>query len=412
MKKLIGPFSQLLTMQNISLRGAVLDENLPVVNNAGIVVENGKIFDVGNFDELRKKYSDIEISHVNQDSVALPGFVDAHTHICFDGNRALDYAMRSSGKTYLEIANSGGGIASSVIKCREATEENLAQLTAKRANRHLSEGVTTIEVKSGYGLSVQEELKMLRAIKAAQNLTKAELISTCLAAHIKPKDFTGTAKEYLDEMANELLPKVKQENLANRVDIFVEQSAFNYDEAKEYLQKAKNLGFEITIHADQFSVAGSKLAIELNALSADHLEASSIEEIKLIAKSNVVAVALPNASYGLGIYQMTKAREILNHGAILAIASDWNPGSAPMGDLLCGAALFGIYEKLTATEIFSALTFRAAKALNLNDRGRIEKNMIADLQLYPTNDYREILYHQGKMKPFMVFKNGVNSNDL
>ncbi|MBU6339385.1 MAG: imidazolonepropionase [Rickettsiales bacterium] len=406
MKKLIGPFSQLLTMQNISLRGAVLDENLPIINNAAIVVENGKIFDVGNFDELRKKYSDIEINHINQDSVALPGFVDAHTHICFDGNRALDYAMRSNGKTYLEIAQNGGGIASSVTKTRAASQEKLSELTAKRANQHLSEGVTTIEVKSGYGLSVVEELKMLRAIKTAQNLTKANLVPTCLAAHIKPKDFTGNASEYLNEIAENLLPKIKAENLANRVDIFIEQSAFNYDDAKEYLQKAKNLGFGITVHADQFSVAGSKLAVELNALSADHLEASSIEEIKLIAKSNVVAVALPLASYGLGIYEMTKARELLNHGAILAIASDWNPGSAPMGDLLCGAALFGIYEKLSAAEIFSALTFRAAKALNLNDRGRIEKNMIADLQLYPCNDYREILYHQGKMKPFMVFKNG------
>jgi imidazolonepropionase len=435
MQKIIGPFSQIITLRGLDIRGSITDDKLEVLRDQSILTTNGKISEIGNLDELKEKNPSAEIEFIAQNSVALPGFVDAHTHICFAGSRASDYALRSQGKSYLEIAKSGGGIWSSVEKSRAASIETLADLTASRAARHLREGVTTIEVKSGYGLSVEQELKMLRAIKlAAQKLSvilepKAResqefklarssnantfkddgyniLIPTCLAAHMKPKDFSGSAAEYLDEIVEKLLPIVASENLAKRVDIFVEKTAFDENEARSYLKKVKELGFEITIHADQFSVAGSKLALEFNALSADHLEVSGDAEISALASSNVVSVALPNSSYGLGIYHMTPARKLLDAGAILAIASDWNPGSAPMGDLLCGAALFGIYEKLSAAEIFSALTFRAAKALNLNDRGRIEKNLLADFQLYATNDFREILYHQGKMKPFAVYKNG------
>jgi imidazolonepropionase len=406
MKKLIGPISQILTLSNLPLRGALLDDQLEMINDGGILVEDGKILEIGDFFLLSKTYQDCEIDKVEKNCVALPGFVDVHTHICFAGSRALDYSLRSVGKTYLEIAQNGGGIWSSVEKTRAASENLLTQLTVKRANRHLSEGVTTIEVKSGYGLSVAEELKMLRAIKSANDETVADLIPTCLAAHMKPKDFAGNAAEYLDQIVAELLPIVKAENLAKRVDIFIEKTAFTLDEAKKYLTAAKNLGFEIAVHADQFTSGGSALAVELAAFSADHLEVSSDEEIKKIANSQTVAVALPGSSYGLGIYDMTPARKLLDQGAIVAIASDWNPGSAPMGDLLMQAALFGIYEKLSAAEIFSALTFRAAKALNLNDRGRIEKNLLADFQLYETSDYRDILYHQGKLKPFAVFKKG------
>jgi imidazolonepropionase len=405
-KKLIGPISQIVTLRNLDLRGAVADEKLEIIADGGILVEDGKVVEMGKFEELRRANPDFAVEYVSQKSVVLPGFVDAHTHICFAGDRAMDYALRSAGKTYLEIAQSGGGIWSSVTKTRQASLEELTDLTAQRANRHLSEGVTTIEVKSGYGLSFDEELKMLRVIKAAQKSTQADLVSTCLAAHMKPRDFAGSNAEYLQHVAKDLLPVVRQENLAKRVDVFVEKSAFSSDEARVYLQAAKNLGFEITIHADQFTAGGSALAVEFDALSADHLEVSSEAEIQILAKSKTVAVALPGASYGLGIYQMTPARKLLDSGAILAIASDWNPGSAPMGDLLAEAALFGIYEKLSAAEVFSALTFRAAKALNLTDRGRIEKNMVADLQFYPCDDYRQILYYQGKMKPFTVYKNG------
>ncbi len=406
MQKIIGPFSQIITLRNLDLRGAITDDKLEILRDAAILIEDKKIISAGKIDDLKEQNPAAEIEFVDPNSVVLPGFVDCHTHICYAGSRAGDYAMRSAGKTYLEIAQNGGGIWSSVEKTRGASLETLADLTASRAARALREGVTTIEVKSGYGLNLEEELKMLRAIKLAKTRTHAELVPTCLAAHMKPKDFNGSNEEYLNFISAKLLPIVASEQLAKRVDIFIEKTAFTENEAKNYLQQAKNLGFEIAIHADQFSAGGSKLAVEFNALSADHLEVSTQDEINALAASNTVAVALPNSSYGLGIYEMTPARKLLDSGAILAIASDWNPGSAPMGDLLTGASLFGIKEKLSAAEIFSALTFRAAQALNLKDRGRIEKNQLADFQIYPCNDYREILYNQGKLKPIAVYKNG------
>ena len=404
--KIIGPFSQLLTMRNLNLQGSLKDEQLEVLNNAAILVEGKNIIEVGEFLSLVKQNPNCKIEKITSEVVALPGFIDAHTHICFAGNRANDYAMRSSGKTYLEIAQSGGGIWSSVQKTREASLEELAKLTATRAARHIKDGITTIEVKSGYGLNVAEELKMLRAIKLANETSKADLISTCLAAHMKPRDFEGSSADYLKNIVKNLLPIVLEENLANRADIFVEQTAFTTDEARYYLGELRKMNFDITVHADQFSAGASALAVEFGAVSADHLEVSGEAEIEALASSNTVAVALPGSSYGLGIYHMTPARKLLDCGAILAIASDWNPGSAPMGDLLVQAAFFGMCEKLSAAEIFAALTFRAARALNLNDRGVIEKNKIADFQLYPLADYRQILYHQGKIKPFAVYKNG------
>jgi imidazolonepropionase len=268
----------------------------------------------------------------------------------------------------------------------------------------LGEGVTTIEVKSGYGLSLEEELKQLRVIKSASAHTKAKLVPTCLAAHMVPKDFTGTQQEYLEHVVNDLLPVLKQENLTNRVDIFIEESAINTENALLYLNKAKQMGFDITVHADQFTTGGSKVAVEVGALSADHLEASREKEIKLLADSNIVSVTLPGASLGLGM-PYAPARKLLNAGACLAIASDWNPGSAPMGDLLMQAAVMSASEKLSAAEVFAGLTFRAASALKM-ERGILAPGMTADMQAYPCTDYREILYYQGKLKPSQVWTGG------
>jgi imidazolonepropionase len=305
--------------------------------------------------------------------------------------------MRIQGKTYLEIAKSGGGIWDSVTQTRAADEALLTELLLKRIKRHLADGVTTIEIKSGYGLSVEQELKQLRAIKAASTQTKASIVATCLAAHMVPKDFNGSQSEYLEHISTDLLPIIKKENLANRVDIFIEESAFNAENATIYLTKVKQMGFDITVHADQFTTSGSKVAVNIGAVSADHLEASRDEEIKLLANSNTVAVTLPGASLGLGMHY-APARKLLDAGACLAIASDWNPGSAPMGDLLMQAAVMSAAEKLSTAEVFAGLTFRAAKALNLTDRGMMTGGMRADLQVYPVNDYREILYQQGRLK--------------
>lgn len=399
---LAGPFSKVLPFDHLPLKGALKDEQLTVIENGGVVIENGFIVAVEKYDDLRIKYPKADSEFIDQPAVLLPGLIDAHTHICFAGSRAQDYNLKLQGKTYLEIAREGGGIWRSVQHTRMATEHDLTFDLLNRIARHLSEGVTTIEIKSGYGLTVEDELKMLRAIKAASLQTKATLIPTCLAAHTLPKDFPGTHSDYLLCMANELFPKVKSERLSSRVDIFVEETAFSINDAKKYLQTAKDLGFAITVHADQFTPGSASLAASMGAVSADHLEASQYDDIAALAASNTVAMVLPGASLGLGI-RFAPARKLLDAGCSLAIASDWNPGSAPMGDLLVQASLLGVYEKLSFAETFAGLTFRAAKALSLTDRGSITAGKLAHMVAFPTNDHREILYHQGKMKPFKVW---------
>ena len=386
------------------MKGALSDDNLQIIPQGGVLVENGLILAVDDFEILRKSNPSTTIEEITGDHVLLPGFVDCHTHICFAGSRAKDYAMRIQGKTYLEIAKAGGGIWDSVTQTRAADEDLLEKLLLQRVERHLAEGVTTIEIKSGYGLETQSELKQLRVIAKASTQTKASLISTSLAAHMIPKDFNGDQSEYLNYVFHDLLPVIKNEKLSNRVDIFIEESAFDANNALTYLNRAKQMGFDITVHADQFTTGGSAVAVKSGAVSADHLEASKDGEIKLLANSDTVAVVLPGASLGLGM-PYAPARKLLDAGACLAIASDWNPGSAPMGDLLMQAAVMSAAEKLNTAEVFAGLTFRAAKALRLNDRGILAPGMRADMQAYSINDYREILYQQGKMKPVRIWKN-------
>ncbi|MDC6387492.1 imidazolonepropionase [Maribacter sp. PR1] len=403
--KLIGPLRQLLTMEALPLKGSLSDSQLQIVEQAGILISEGKILATGPFERLKNDYSKAELYELKGDHVCLPGFIDAHTHICFGGNRANDYALRNSGKTYLEIAKSGGGIWDTVTQTRKAGKAELIKKTTKLANRHLKTGVTTLEVKSGYGLSVDEEIKMLEVIKEANNTIPSDLIATCLAAHMFPKDYVGTKQEYLEELSTCLLPKIKEESLANRIDAFIEESAFTAEDIAPYFSSAKKLGFDITVHADQFTTGGSKVAVDFGAISADHLEASTNEEIKLLAQSNTIATALPGASLGLGC-GFTPARKLLDAGATLAIASDHNPGSAPMGDLLTQAAILGAFEKLSNAEVLAGITIRAAAALNLKDRGKLAKGMLADFSLFHTNNYQEILYNQGNLKPCMVWKEG------
>lgn len=407
--ELIGPFSQILPLTGLSLKGALQDEQLTVIAHGGIVTNNGRILAIGGFKDLQHQYPDCDVTHITVPAVLLPGFIDCHTHICFDGSRNRDYAMRIAGKSYLEIARAGGGIWDSVTKTRSADIDTLIENTVSRANRHLKEGVTTIEVKSGYGLNLEAELNMLRAIRSAATHTKATLVPTCLAAHMRPKDFEGTEEDYLQWILRELLPAIKKEELAKRVDIFIEETAFTPAPAKRFLQQAAGMGFAATVHADQFSTGGTAVAVEAGALSADHLEASDDAAISLLASSDTIAVVLPGASLGLGM-QYAPARRLLNAGASVAIASDWNPGSAPMGDLLMQAAVLSAAEKLSTAEVFAAMTSRAAKALQLNNTGQLALGFAADMQAYPCTDYRDVLYYQGKVKPFQVWKGGEKVN--
>lgn len=403
--KLIGPFKQVVTLANLPLRGKLSDEQLEIIVDGGIIVEQNIIHKVGNFETLKAENPTIEIENIEGEQIVLPAFVDSHTHICFGGNRANDFAMRNAGKTYLEIAESGGGIWSSVQHTRNASEEELLKTLIERINFLVDLGITTIEVKSGYGLDVENELKMLRIIKKAQNETKATLVPTCLSAHLKPRDFEGSNSEYLEYIITEILPKVKEEELANRVDIFIEKSAFQPEESKEFLLKAKALGFEITVHADQFTPGSSRIAVEVGAASADHLEATIDEDIEFLAKSDTVATALPGASLGLG-EKFTPARKLLDAGAIVAIASDWNPGSAPMGNLITQASILATFQKLTTAEVLAGMTFRAAYALNLEDRGQLKTGKKADFVTFKTNNFQNVLYNQGSLNAELVYIDG------
>ncbi|KAA3437016.1 imidazolonepropionase [Rufibacter hautae] len=403
---LIGPFSQIITMAGLPLNGPLRDAQLDVLDHAGVLIKGEKIAKVGSYAELAQEAEaqQYRLQEIEEPMVLFPGFIDAHTHLCFAGSRARDYALRVEGKSYLEIARSGGGILDTVSKTRAAAQEELVQGIITRGKRHLTEGVTTCEVKSGYGLTVAEELKMLQAIQEADQQLALDLVPTCLAAHMRPPEFSDS-QAYLQHIVQELLPKVKEKNLAHRVDIFIEDTAFSEAEALTYLQAALEMEFEVTVHADQFSKGGSQVAAQVKAASADHLEASGPEEIAQLKAAGVVATVLPGASLGLGM-GYAPARQLLDGGLCVAIATDWNPGSAPMGDLLLQAALLGAAEKLTLAETFAGITFRAARALRLEDRGRLQHGLLGDFVAFPTGDYREILYHQGKLKPAMVWKRG------
>jgi imidazolonepropionase len=408
-RKLIGPFTELLTMNNLPIKGPIPDSKLEVIKQAGLLIEGDCIAKIGNFNELSEiaDEKNYKIEELHTPYIAIPGLIDPHTHICWAGSRSNDYALRLEGKSYLEIAQKGGGIWNTVEQTRSTYVNILTKNLVDRVVRQLKDGITTIEVKSGYGLTPEDELKMLQAIKNADRRCIPDLISTCLAAHICPKDFSGSPREYLEMIVKELLPVVYEKGLANRVDIYIDNGAFKAEDAKYYLNEAQSMGFEITVHADQFSTGGSQLAIESDAVSADHLEASGDEEIKMIAQSNTIPVALPGSSIGLGL-PFAPGRKILDSGGSLAIGSDWNPGSAPMGDLLIQASIFGMYEKLTIAETLAAVTSRAALALDLKDRGIIKEGNTADIIAFDFDDYREIIYNQGKIKPQRIWKNGLS----
>lgn len=404
---LIGPFRELLPMSNLAARGPLSDDQVEVIPEAGVLIQAGDIVATGKFEELRQAYKgQLTIEEISEDLVALPGFIDAHTHICFAGSRANDYAMRNAGKSYLEIARKGGGIWSTVTNTRQADEATLVALMTPRIQRLLRQGITTAEVKSGYGLNAEAELRMLKAIRQAGTESPIDLVSTCLAAHMVPRDFEGSATDYLNEILTHLVPEIQAQNLCSRFDIFIEEGAFSPAVSEPYLRKLKELGFAITVHGDQFSAGGSKVAVEVGAMSVDHLEASGEAEIALLSQSEVIPVALPGASIGLGC-EFTPARRLLDSGCSLAIASDWNPGSAPQGNLLMQAALLGTFEKLSNAEVFAGITYRAALALGLSDCGKLEKGMLADLVAFPCRDHREILYQQGSLAACQVWKKGI-----
>jgi len=400
-RELIGPFSQIITMANLPVRGRINDDDLQIIKDGGIVIENEKIVEIGIFSQLNKNISSVR--EIKFPCVILPGFIDSHTHVCHFGNRSNEYAKRNSGISYQQILAEGGGIHNTMKSTSNCTDDQLEEDTLRRLKRHFLDGVLTCEVKSGYAPNLDDEIRMLKIINKIDNDNEIDLIPTCLAAHVTPKSFESS-KSYLDSILNYLLPKIKEDDLSNRVDIFIEEKAFSVSEASAFLDKVKN-NFSITAHANQFTSGGVKVGVDNSAVSVDHLEVITDQEINYLSKSETTGVVLPGCSLGLGI-PFAPARKLLDNNCKLSIASDWNPGSAPMGDLLMQAALLGSSEKLSNAEVLAGITCRSANALSLEDRGSLEKGKIADIIGFETNDFRDILYNQGKLKPSFICKRG------
>lgn len=388
-------------MANLPERGAISDNSLEIIDDGGVVIEDGKIIEVGDFLSLSK--NDLDVREITYPCVLLPGFIDSHTHVCHYGNRSDEYAKRNSGISYQQILEEGGGIHNTMNSTSNSTDEQLTDDTLNRLKRHFQEGVLTCEVKSGYAPNLEDEVRMLRIINEIDSSNDIDLIPTCLAAHVTPKKYESS-KKYLDSIVNELLPIIKEENLSNRVDIFIEEKAFSITEASNFLEKIKS-DFYITAHANQFTSGGLKVGVDNGAVSVDHLEVITDQEIDYLSKSDTTGVVLPGCSLGLGI-PFAPARKLLDNNCKVSIASDWNPGSAPMGDLLMQASLLGSTEKLSNAEVLAGITCRAANALSLEDRGSLENGKIADMIGFKTNDFRDILYNQGKLKPSFICKRG------
>ena len=388
-------------MSNLPLKGSITDEKLEIIENGGVIIDGNKILEVGKFSDLVKKEKNI--FEIDFQSVLVPGFIDCHTHICHYGSRSEEYSKRNAGMSYQQILSEGGGIHNTMNATENASDEELEKVTVSRLDRHFNEGVLTCEIKSGYGSDLNQEVRLLNIINKINKNHAMGIIPTCLAAHVTPKIYNSSS-EYLEKIIEELIPVLEKKKLTNRIDIFIEEKAFSVSESFDYLSQLKNK-FDITVHANQFSSGGVKVGVDCGAKSVDHLEVIDDNEIRYLSNSNTSAVVLPGCSLGLGI-PFAPARKLLDNNCKLSIATDWNPGSAPMGDLLQQSSLLGSIEKLSSAEVFSAITYRSADALGLNDRGKIEKEKLADFIGFKTDNYRDILYNQGKLKPSFICKRG------
>jgi imidazolonepropionase len=413
---LIHSISQLLTISGSPQRGHDLGE-LGIIENAAVYLEGDTIVAVGPDDEMRAVYNDVARLDAGN-RVVMPGFVDPHTHLVWAGDRAAEFEMRLQGKTYLEIMAAGGGIVSTVEKTRQAT---LAQLLADARPRLQSMFIhctTTAEAKTGYGLETEAELKMLQAILWLDADGPIDLVPTFLGAHAIPPEFKDNPETYTNLVCNEMLPVLKEwwfsqfgNSLAPRlpyVDVFCETGAFSLDSSRRILEVARDLGFPLKIHADEFdNLGGVTLAVELNAASADHLVVTSKADIDALGGSDTVAVSLPCTPFGLSEGHYTPAREILDANGILAIATDLNPGTAWCENMQFAIALACRYMKLTPGQAIVAGTINAAAAIGLAERvGSLEPGKQADLLILDIQDYRHLGYRFGTNLVHTVIKKG------
>lgn len=329
-----------------------------------------------------------------------PGLIDCHTHLVFAGNRAAEFEMRLKGATYEEIAKAGGGIRSTVNATRAATDDELFAQSAKRLSALIAEGVTTVEIKSGYGLDLGNELKQLRVARRLGRELPVNVRTTFLGAHALPPEYAGRQGDYVDHIVNDMLPAVAAEGLADAVDAFCENIAFTPDETSRIFAKARELGLKVKLHADQLSDGGGgALAASFDALSADHLEWTNESGIAAMAKAGTVAVMLPGAFYCLRETRLPPIDLMRKHRVAMAVASDLNPGTSPIVSLQANMHMACTLFRMTPEEVLRGVTVNAAKALGITDRGVIDVGGRTDLAVWEVESVVELTYWMGGIKP-------------
>ncbi|MCK5051653.1 MAG: imidazolonepropionase [Candidatus Cloacimonetes bacterium] len=381
---------------------------LGIINNGALAIKDNKIIDVGSTEGLINKFDAPSKIIDATDKVVMPGFVDPHTHPVFKQTRENEFEMRINGKSYVEISQSGGGIRSSISGVREISEEELYQLANKRINKIISNGTTTLEAKSGYGLSTESEIKMLKVIKRLNENLPIDIISTFLGAHEFPTEYKDDKKKYIDILMKEMMPKIKELNLAEYCDIFTEDHVYNIEQSRRILNRAKELGFKIRMHADEIEpIGGAELAAEVGAVSADHLGAASDDGIKAMRDNGVIAILLPGTIFSLGMKSYARARDMIKAGLAVALATDYNPGSCNCDSMQFVITLACLQMKMTPAEAIIASTINAAYSLGLGDKiGSLEIGKKADILIMDMPSYQYLPYHFGSNNVETVIKNG------
>jgi imidazolonepropionase len=407
MIKLFKNAAQIITVDTAGVnlkRGKKLSDVKPL-KDYSIIVENEIIKDLVPNSSANKINAD-QVLDISGKTV-LPGLVECHTHAAFAGSRSNEFLMRLKGATYEEITEAGGGITSTMKTVRNSSFEDLVKLIKPRIDYFISQGVTTLEIKSGYGLSFYDEIKLLQVINHFKVHSPIEIVPTFLGAHTFPPEYKNDHEQYIDMIIKELLPYVIKNKLADTVDAFCELNAFSAEEVDKIFTKAKKLGYKLRLHTEQFNnVGGLQTALKHKALSVDHLEVIKDDEIQLLSKSDTVTVLLPGVSFFLD-YDYAPARNLIANNAIVALSTDFNPGSSHIPNLHFIMQLAAIKMKMSIEEIISAVTINAAKAMGLSEQiGSIEIGKYADFSIINAEDYSEIIYSIGNNLNLYTIKKG------
>ena len=407
-KRYIRHASELVTCKGKAPKHGKEMSDIGLIYDGAVIIHDDKIIAVGTTEELDKQVNSEEYEVIDAaGKTVMPGFVDSHTHFIFGGYRADEFSWRLKGDSYMSIMERGGGINATVVPTREASEEELMEAGKERLNRMLEFGVTTVEGKSGYGMDCETELKMLRAMKKLNETHPVDIVSTFLGPHSVLPQWKGKEREFLDEQLNHVMPKVKEENLAEFADIFTEKNVFTVEDSEYYMTKAKEMGFKLKIHADEiYQLGGSELVARVGAVSADHLLKASDEGIRQMRDAGVISTILPLTAFGLK-EEYAPARKMIDEGCAVALASDLNPGSCFSNSIPLMVALGCIYMNMSIEEVITALTINGAAAVDRADKvGSIEPGKAADIIFLKFPSIHFMPYHTAINLVETVIKNG------